>query len=59
MWLSGLISAAAGVLTIGFTQIWVRSFKDFHRGFLGLLTALGMFIPPLDRINNREKEAEA
>eukprot|EP00026_Physarum_polycephalum_P012502 Phypoly_transcript_12821.p1 GENE.Phypoly_transcript_12821~~Phypoly_transcript_12821.p1 ORF type:complete len:297 (+),score=-0.13 Phypoly_transcript_12821:185-1075(+) len=40
MWLSGFISAAAGLVTIGAAQIWIRSGKDFHRGYLGLLTAL-------------------
>jgi hypothetical protein len=42
MWLSGFISAMAGLVVIGVAQIWVRSGKDFHRGFLGLLTALGI-----------------
>ncbi len=41
-WLSGAISAAAGVVVIGTAQIWVRNSKDFHRGILGLITALGM-----------------
>lgn len=41
MWLSGVISVAAGILCIGIAQIWLRSVKDFHRGMLGLLTSLG------------------
>lgn len=40
MWLSGAISAAAGVVIIGLAQIWIKSCKDFHRGMLGLITAL-------------------
>lgn len=44
MWLSGVISIAAGLATIGGAQIWIRSGKDFHRGFLGLLTSMGMHL---------------
>lgn len=40
MWLSGLISIVAGLIIIGVAQIWVRSGKDFHRGFLGLLISI-------------------
>jgi len=39
-WLSGVIAAVSGLIVIGLAQIWTRSFKDFHRGCLGLANAL-------------------
>lgn len=39
-WMAGVIAAATGTVVLAFAQIWIKSFKDFHRGLLCMVTCL-------------------
>jgi len=39
-WMAGMIAGVSGFLVLAIAQIWLRSFKDFHRGLLCLCTCL-------------------